>query len=73
MTNSENHNICPRQSKNRHLPQANLTIYEQGVHFSGIKCFNKLPLEIKKNAGNLNKFSPLHPNGKTLSQYLNTP
>jgi len=49
MTISENHNVHLRQSNNRHLPQANLTIYEQGVHFSGIKCFNKLPLENKNH------------------------
>lgn len=48
MTHSENHNIQTRRSYSLYLPLANLTIYEQVVHYSGIKCFNKLPLEIKK-------------------------
>jgi hypothetical protein len=53
MTNSENHT---RQSKNFCLSLANLTIYQQGIHYSSIKHFNKLPLEIKNIAGNPNKF-----------------
>jgi hypothetical protein len=44
VTHSENHNIQTRLSYNLYLPLANLTIYEQGVHYSGIKRFNKLPL-----------------------------
>jgi len=47
-TNNENHNLDTRQRNNLYLPQANLTIYQKGVYYSGIKIFNNLPLEIKK-------------------------
>jgi hypothetical protein len=30
-----------------HLPQANLTIYQRGAQYLGIKIFNNLLLEIK--------------------------
>jgi len=56
MTNSENHNIHTRQSNNLHLPMASLTSYQQEVHYSAIKHFSMLPLEIKTIAGNQNKF-----------------
>jgi len=36
---------------NLFLPQANLTIYQKGAYYSGIKNFNKLPLETKIVAG----------------------
>jgi hypothetical protein len=39
-----------------YLPQANLTIYQRGAYYSGIKIFNKLPLEIKNVAGDQKKF-----------------
>jgi len=38
------------------LPLANLIVYQQGIHYSGIKLHNMLPREIKSIAGNLNKF-----------------
>jgi hypothetical protein len=47
-TNNEYHNLDTRQRNNLYLPQANLTIYQKGVYYSGIKIFNNLPLEIKK-------------------------
>ena len=56
LTNSENHNIDTRQRNNLYLPQANLTIYQKGAHYSGIKIFNTLPLEIKTVADNQKKF-----------------
>jgi hypothetical protein len=45
-TNNENHNLDTRQRNNLYLPQANLTIYQKGAYYSGIKVFNSLPLEI---------------------------
>jgi hypothetical protein len=56
LTNNENHNLDTRQRNNLHLPQSNLTIYQKGAYYSGIKIFNKLPLEIKNTAGNQKKF-----------------
>ena len=39
-----------------YLTQANLIIYLERAHYSGIEIFNKLPLEIKKAAGKQKKF-----------------
>ena len=50
LTNNKNHNLDTRQRNNLHLPQANLTIYQKGAYYSGIKIFNNLPLEIKNVA-----------------------
>jgi hypothetical protein len=56
LTNKENHNLDTRQRNNLYHPQANLTIYKKGAYYSGIKIFNKLPLEIKNVADNKKKF-----------------
>jgi len=56
LTNNEKHNIDTRQRNNLYLPQANLTIYQEGAYYSGIKIFNNLPLEIKIVADNQKKF-----------------
>jgi len=56
LTNNENHNIDTRQRNNLYLPQANLTIYQKGAYYSGIKIFNNLPLEIKIVADNRKQF-----------------
>jgi hypothetical protein len=34
------------------MSQANLTIYQKGAYYLGIKIFNNLPLEIENVAGN---------------------
>jgi len=54
--NNENHNIDTRQRNNLYLPQENLTIYQKGAYYLGIKIFNNLPLEIKIVADNQKKF-----------------
>jgi len=54
LTNNENHNLYTRQRNNLYLPQANITIYQKGAYYSGIKFFNDLPLEIKNVPGNKN-------------------
>jgi hypothetical protein len=59
--NSENQSIQTRQ-----MPMANLTIYQQGVHYSGVKIFNNLPLEIKNIVGNSKKFK------QVFRKFLNT-
>ena len=35
------------------MPQANVTIYQKGAYYLGVKIFNNLLLEIKNIAGNL--------------------
>jgi len=52
LTNNENYNLDTKQRNNLYLPQANLTIYQKGAYYLGIKIFNNLPLEIKNVAGN---------------------
>jgi hypothetical protein len=44
--NSEIHSIHTRQNSNLHQPQANLTLYQKGAHYSGFRIFNCLPLNI---------------------------
>jgi hypothetical protein len=55
LTNKENHNLDTRQRNNLYLPQANLTGYQKGAYYSGIKIFNNLRLEIKNVAVNKKK------------------
>jgi len=52
LTINENHNLDTRQRNNLYLPQANLTIYQKGTYYSGIKFFNNLPLKVKNVTGN---------------------
>jgi len=47
LINSEIHNINTRHISSLHLPSANLDIYQNGVHYSGIKIFNSLTFTIK--------------------------
>jgi hypothetical protein len=56
LTNNENHNLDTKQRNNLYFPKANLTIYQKGAYYLGIKIFNNLPLEIKNAAGNPKKF-----------------
>jgi len=56
LTDNENHNLDTRQRNNLYLPQANLTIYQKGAYYSGIRIFNNLPLQFKKVADNQKKF-----------------
>jgi hypothetical protein len=44
---------------NLYLPQANLTIYQRGVNYAGVKIFNKLPIEIRNTSNNINKFKAM--------------
>ena len=55
LTNNKNHDLDTRQRNNLYLPQANLTIYQKGTYYLGIKMFNNSPLEIKNLAGNQKK------------------
>ena len=54
--NKEHHNIFTRQINNLHLPQANLTIYQKGPCYSGIRVFNSLPTDIKDISDSPAKF-----------------
>jgi len=50
LINSEIHRF------NLHLPSANLDIYQNAVHYSGITIFKSLPLKFKKVSDNLRVF-----------------
>jgi hypothetical protein len=42
------HNINTRNNLNFHYPQARLSVYLKGEHYTGIKLFNRLPGSIKQ-------------------------
>jgi hypothetical protein len=54
-SNQDIHNINTRSSKNVHPPVCNLTIFQKGVYFSGIKLFN-IPLKIKSFTNKIKVF-----------------
>jgi hypothetical protein len=54
--NPQVYKINTRQTSNLYLPSVNLTIYQKGVYYSGIKIYNRLPTTIKDLSGDKNKF-----------------
>jgi hypothetical protein len=54
--NSENHTKSTRQFNSFYQPINNLTIYQTGVHYMGIKIISNLPLYIKDISNNVRKF-----------------
>jgi len=69
LTNTENYTLNTRQRNNLYLPQANLTIFQKGAYYSGIKVFNNLPLEIKNVTSNQKKFKRFLKNVYTLIHF----
>jgi hypothetical protein len=55
-SNIDSHTIATRQSQDLYLPQANLTVYQTGVYYAGIRMFNKLPTEIKSTCNHFKRF-----------------
>jgi hypothetical protein len=47
-SNSETHNINTRSSSDLHTTMANLTSFQKGSFYFGIKVFNLLPTSTKK-------------------------
>ena len=47
-TNYQIHSVHTRSKTNLHPPIANLTKFQKGVYYSGIKIFNNLPHNIKE-------------------------
>jgi hypothetical protein len=56
LSNSQVHKINTRQTFNLYVPMANLTMYQKGVYYSGIKIYNHLPTAIKDLSNDKNKF-----------------
>jgi hypothetical protein len=57
-TNSDIHNISTRYRYNLHVPKTNLSKYQKGVYYSGIKLFNNLPPTIKSLNHDIKKIKP---------------
>jgi len=55
-SNSDNRFISTRQSLNFYRPNTNLTLFQKGVHYMGIKVFNTLPHYIKEISNNSREF-----------------
>jgi len=78
MTNSQIHRITTRQTSDLYVPAANLTIYQKGVYYQGIKIYNHLLKTIKDLSGDENKFELalkrylLHNSFYSLKEYFNT-
>jgi hypothetical protein len=47
LTNNENHNLDTRQRNNLYHPQANLSIYQKGAYYLGIKFLIIYPWRLK--------------------------
>jgi hypothetical protein len=46
--NSDIHNIKARKNLDFYYPQARLSVYQKGAHYTGIKLSNRLPGSIKQ-------------------------
>ena len=49
VSNERVHNFPTRSHDDLHLPNANLTVFQNGVYFSGVKIYNNLPTDLKKH------------------------
>jgi hypothetical protein len=56
VSNSQVHKINTRQTTDLYIPIANLTTYQKGAYYQGIKIYNHLPKAIKNLYENKNKF-----------------
>ena len=55
-SNSEIHNINTKFSSELHSPTANLTTFQKGSFYFGIKVFNHIPTSIKNISHYINQF-----------------
>jgi hypothetical protein len=55
-TTSQIHGVNTRRNFDLYCPQSNLTTYQRGPYYFGIKLFNHLPLNIKELAHNIKQF-----------------
>jgi hypothetical protein len=55
-SNSEIHGIYTRHINNFHYPTCNLTTFQKGTYYFGIKVFNNLPPSIKNLAHDTKQF-----------------
>ena len=62
--NANVHKFSTRSHNDLHLPIANLSVFQKGVHFSGVKIFNNLPTDLKQVFYDIYKFK------KALKRFL---
>jgi hypothetical protein len=55
-SNSQIHSINTRHINNLHHPTCNLTAFQKGTHYLGIKVFNSLPPSIKNIVDDMKQF-----------------
>jgi len=78
MTNSQIHGITTGQTSDLYVPAANLTIYQKGVYYQGIKIYSHLPKTIRDLSGDENKLELalkrylLHNSFYSLKEYFKT-
>jgi hypothetical protein len=58
ISNRESHNISARSSIDLHPPTSDLTKFQKGAYYSGIKIFNHLPTNIKCLTNEVKLFRP---------------
>ena len=54
--NSEIHHINTRNKSSLHQPLSNLSIYQKGAYYTGIRVFNSLPPQIREISHNRHHF-----------------
>jgi len=54
--NLDIHSFNTRFNHDLHIPVANLTVFQKGVQYSGIKAYNHLPPTIKQLSHDIPKF-----------------
>jgi hypothetical protein len=64
--NSELYATVTRNSSNLHFPISNLTVFQKGPQYFGIKVYNSLPSNIKQLSSNKEQFK------KALLQFLSS-
>jgi len=57
-TNSDVHSFSTRAHYDLHIPPANLTVFQNGAWYSGIKIYNYLPPTIKQLSNDISIFKP---------------
>jgi hypothetical protein len=62
--NSDIYNINTKSKSNLHQPIANLSKYQKGAYYSGIKVYNSLPRRIKDLSADRKQF------GHALKRFL---
>jgi hypothetical protein len=53
---SDVHSFNTRSNHDLHIPVANLTVFQKGVWYSGIKIYNHLPPALKQLSHDIPKF-----------------